>query len=50
MTYLPDIISPKAYLMAETKTIHFCLDIGKYIRYYYICNYVPKCAGLKRNK
>lgn len=48
MTYLPDIISPKAYLMAETKTIHFCLDTGKYIRY--ICNYVPKCAGLKRNK
>ena len=34
MTYLPDIISPKAYLMAETITIHFCLDSGKYIRYY----------------
>lgn len=33
MTYLPDI-SPKAYLMAETITIQFCLDSGKYIRYY----------------
>lgn len=50
MTYLPDIISSKAYLMAETITIHFCLDSGKYIRYCYICNYIPKCAGLNINK